>query len=30
MNFAVMRFRNADEKRGHVHVLDLGDLVDGM
>ena len=30
MNFAVMRFRDADEKRGPVHVLDLGDLVYGM
>ena len=30
MNFAVMPFRDADEKRGHAHVLYLGDLVDGM
>lgn len=30
MNFAVMRFRDADEKRGQVYVLDLGNLVDGM
>jgi hypothetical protein len=30
MNFAVTRFRDADEKRGPVHVLDLGDLIDGM
>ena len=30
MNFAVTRFRDADEKRGPVHVLDLGDLVYGM
>jgi|GEM_PF-4336021 len=30
MNFAVMRFRDADEKWGPVHVLDLGDLIDGM
>ena len=29
MNFAVMRLRDAGEKRGHVHVLDVGNLVDG-
>ena len=30
MNFAVMQFRDADEKWGYVHVLDLGDLIDGI
>ena len=30
MNFAVMQFRDAEEKWGYVHVLDLGDLIDGI